>query len=66
MGILSNSKGQMKHTMQHTMTQTFNISILNNNFGVHQKSLSLNPTSRIGEARGVRSINLEAYEPFSV
>jgi len=50
------------------MTQTFNISLLNNTFNQIQKP-EFNLTTRVDNQRsprGIRSLNLEANAPFSV
>lgn len=50
------------------MTQTFNISLLNNTFTQNAKP-EFNLTTRIDNnrsPRGIRSLNLESNAPFSV
>ena len=70
-GMNEQTKGQMRFNEQAAMTQTFNISILNNSFHLGDNKTKPNTTysSNLNQTlsqRGVRAIANESFAPFSV
>lgn len=65
-----NSKGLLSNQMQQKMTQTFNLSILNNSFQVG--NVKMNQTATMGGStldgspRAIRSLMKESQSPFTV